>query len=295
MLPWLRGNRLAVALALVFGVLTVVLVRAYVQQRERELRRELLRGQEPVPVLVAVEDIPKGTTIDEDHVSVEARPAYAIQPHALQQVAAAYGLVAVIPLYKGEQLTDAKLARPGATEALSLKTPPGKRAVTIGADALGGAGGMVKPGDFVDVIGIFALPGAEGQTTSVTVTLLQRIEVLAVGGRLSAVDEGASTAGGDNTLTLALTPEEAQLVLFAQSARAELQLVLRSQADTAPVAGLAPTTQETLLGFILGPEALEAAKQQALAVPLQPRTRTVEVIRGREREQVSVPEDAPAR
>jgi hypothetical protein len=70
-----------------------------------------------------------------------------------------------------------------------------------------------------------------------------------------------------------------------------LQLALRPPADTAAVTNLVPTTQETLLGFILGPQALELAKQ-AQAAALQQKTppKTVEVFRGLEKEVVKLSE-----
>ncbi len=287
-------NRLPLIIGAVLGVLTVVFVQMYIQQHEKILKRQLLKGQEPVPVLIAAKDVSRDTILKDDMVKMENRPAYAIQPHAIMDPGEAIGLVVLVPIYAGEQVTDSKLARPDTVEALSMKTPPGRRAVTIAVDNISGVGGLVKPGDFVDLLGTFALPNPGGDKAAVTVTLLQRIEVLAVGAKFSAAAEEGNenaSAGPANNLTLALTPQQAQLILFAREAQGQLQLALRSRSDTNALTDLSPTTQETLLGVILGPKMLEMAKQ-APVVKKAPE-HTVEVYRGLEREVVVLPEMAP--
>jgi pilus assembly protein CpaB len=220
-------------------------------------------------------------------VTVEARAAYSIQPHALDDSADALGMMTLIPIYQGEQVTDAKLARPDEANALSMKTPQGKRAVTIGVDAISGVSGLIKPSDYVDVMGVFSVPGGGGGV--VTLTILQRLEVLAVGSQLSSVSDDEE-GGGDGTITLALTPQEAQLLMFARAAQAQLQLALRTKTDTVALADLTPTTQDTLMAIILGPKALELLKQPEIAKAPE---KTVEIFRGLKKEVVALPAEAP--
>lgn len=284
-------NRLWIVIGIALGVVSVVLVHAYVQGRERSLRSQLLKGQEPTPVLIAVQDIQGNALVKDDMVQVQDRPAYSIQPHALADSADAVGKVALVPLYKGEQVLDSKLARPESATGLAMKTPPGKRAVTISVDAVSGVGGLVKPGDYVDILGVFAVPVPGGEKSVVTLTLLQRVEVLAAGTHLSPVEEDdkeEESHPGYSQVTLALNPQDAQLLLFARAAQAQLQLALRGKTDTAQVAGLTPTTQETLLGIILGPKALEMVQQAQQSIITKGPPKTVEVFRGLEKEVVSL-------
>lgn len=286
-------NRLPILIGAILGILTIILVRAYMQQREQELRRQLLKGQEPIPVLVALKNVPANARIEDGMVEVQQRPAYSIQPHALTDSGDAVGKITVIPLYEGEQVTDAKLSRPENVEALSMKTPPGKRAVTMNVDTVSGVAGLIKPGDYVDVLGVFAGPNPmnpSGERSVVTVTLLQRVEVLAVGRHLTAASVEGQDAGVADNVTMALTPQDAQLITFAKAAQGQLQLSLRPRADTVSLADLPPTTQETLLGVILGPKALEQLKQQVPEVAKKAPERTVEVFRGLKREVVALPE-----
>ncbi len=288
-------NRLAIVIGVVLGILTAVMVRAYVLGREMDIKRQLLKGQEPTPVLVALRDVPASTILRDDMVGMENRPAFAIQPHTIYDPGDALGKMTVVPLYKGEQVSQSKLAQLGTIGGLSVKTPPGKRAITMAIDAITGVGGMVKPGDYIDLMGVFNVPGPSGgQPSAVTLTLLQRVELLAVGDRLSSFSEDEEEDGASRsatTVTLALTPQDAQLVLFARAAQGQLHLALRAPADSAMVANLTPTTLETLLGIILGPKAMELAQQnQAAALRQQ---RQVEVYRGLDREIVALSEQLP--
>jgi len=289
-LPQFSGNRLTMVIGLVLALVTVVSIQAYLKDNEQRLRHELLRGQEPIPVLIALQDIPPNTQVRDNMVAVETRPAYSIQPHALDDPALALGMMTLIPIFQGEQVTDAKLARVDEANALSMKTPQGKRAVTIGVDAISGVSGLIKPSDYVDIMGVFSVPGGGGGV--VTLTLLQRVEVLAVGSKLSAAPDEEDNGGGiAGTITLALAPQEAQLLMFARAAQAQLQLALRTKTDTVALADLTPTTQDTLMGIILGPKALEMLRQ---APPeMKAPDKTVEVFRGLKKEVVALPAETP--
>jgi len=286
-------NRLWAIIGLALGLLTAFLVHTYIQQREAQLRRELLRGREPTPVLVAAQDIAAGARIEPAMVATATQPADGIQPHALTQPAQAAGKVAVVPIYKGEQILNSKLERPHTSQTLSMKLSPGKRAITINIDPITGVGGFIRPGDFVDVLGLFQLPTPDGRQAGVTVTLLQRVPVLAAG---AATDGGPAGGGGrTDTVTLALSPQEAELVLFAR-AQGQLQLALRSQADSQVVTDLAPMTVDTLIALILGPQALQPPPPEEVEAPPEPtrQERRVEVYRGLDKEEVVVFSELPS-
>ncbi|MBN1870019.1 MAG: Flp pilus assembly protein CpaB [Candidatus Omnitrophica bacterium] len=129
--------------------------------------------------------------------------------------------------------------------AFSLRTPPGKRAITISINALSAVGGLLNPGDFVDIIGHLDLPDGNDQSSAkkqtakgeekVITVLFQNIQVLAVGTNYNPMGEipPYETQQKAKTLnvTLAVSPEEAGLLTFAE-AHGELQLSLRSPAET---------------------------------------------------------------
>jgi pilus assembly protein CpaB len=246
-------------------------------------------------VLVAAKDILEGARLEPEMVETVARPADAIQPHALTRPQDAVGQIAVVPLYKGEQVLGSKLERVQSARTLSMKLTPGKRAVTIDVDALTGVGGFIRPGDFVDVLGVFKLPTPDGKQAGVTVTLLQRVPVLAVGAQLE--EGGGPAAKQTEPVTLALNPKETELILFAR-AQGQIQLALRSKADAQIVEDLPPMTIDTLVALILGPQLLQQAQAQPQPPPEAPseperKERRVEVYRGLDKEEVVVFSEVP--
>lgn len=129
--------------------------------------------------------------------------------------------------------------------SFAVKTPAGKRALTIMIDSLSAVGGLIKPGDFVDIIGLLNMPSGqhivnkktkqkEEEKKDVITILFQNIQILAVGtifepiGAPSAYEQQQQS----NALkvTLAVTPEEASLLTFAQT-NGKLQLSLRAPTE----------------------------------------------------------------
>jgi pilus assembly protein CpaB len=103
---------------------------------------------------------------------------------------------------------------------LASRISPGERAVTIGVDRKSGLESMLRPGNRVDVIATFNFPGEKNRRVSRT--LLQNVTVLATGN-----DDGA---GQYSTVTFQLSPEEAELMAFAEGV-AEIKLSLRGNRD----------------------------------------------------------------
>ncbi len=116
-------------------------------------------------------------------------------------------------------------------------TPPGKRALTIMIDSLSAVGGLINPGDFVDVLAHLNIPGPDHDkedSKKVTSIIFQNIQVLAVGANFrpegsSLIYQQQQQARSLN-VTLAVAPDEAGLMTFAQ-ANGKLQLVLRSPVE----------------------------------------------------------------
>lgn len=125
--------------------------------------------------------------------------------------------------------------------AFSLRTPPGKRAITMKIDSLSAVGGLVNPGDFVDIIAQLDLPDKgevkekNKKKEKIISVLFQNIQVLAVGTNYDPVGMAPPYEVQKNLKTLnvtfAVSPEEAGLLAFVQ-ANGSLQLTLRSPAET---------------------------------------------------------------
>jgi pilus assembly protein CpaB len=118
------------------------------------------------------------------------------------------------------------------------------RAVTIPVDSSSSFGGLVRPGDRVDVL-FSARENAVGKL----VALLQNVLILAVGQNLGAAagpQGGSPPSSHSNQVTLSVTLEQAQILAYAKE-RGQLTLTLRNPDDIVITKDMPETTAEDLL------------------------------------------------
>jgi len=257
-----------VLISLGVALFALLLVYSYLYKKEKEL----LSLATPIQVLVAAKDIPEGSLLDETAVETVEIPKKFVQPGALTQPVEVLDRIAAVPMLKGSQVLDS-LFRPAAEEGVARKIPADKRAYSIAVNDVTAVAGLVRPGDFVDIL-VTAQTGSiqQGQSVpegSIARLLLQNILVLAANQRSTAgvgprVAPGQQTAGSlassvtpENqkgpsavrTLTLALTPDEAQKTALAQEI-GSLSVSLRSswQKPEQQPLPLANVTAQQVLG-----------------------------------------------
>jgi len=132
-----------------------------------------------------------------------------------------------------------QVAKPSAEAAgtlkssLSLRTPAGRRAYTVMIDSLSAVGGMINPGDYVDIMANMNIPNpVTGQGDSVSSMVFQNIQILAVGTNLQSPGSyDAQQSARSLNITFALTPQEAGLMSFLER-NGKMQLILRAPAET---------------------------------------------------------------
>ncbi|HET9868973.1 MAG TPA: Flp pilus assembly protein CpaB [bacterium] len=176
----------------------------------------------PTEVLVATAFIPAQSVLRPDQVEKRKIPGAFIAPSAIQDLKEVAGLVTLAPLSAGEQVLSNKFGLPGNSLVLTLA--PGRRALTLEVNEVTGVAGLLSPGDRVDLIGRL-----DTVSRQVTATVLQDIQVLAVGST-TGTGGGPAAPNAYDTVTLSLTPEQAELVSFLQERHA-LRLVLRPAGD----------------------------------------------------------------
>lgn len=222
----------------------MVLVGVYLSS----LEDKYIEAGKRVNVLVAKEYIAPYSVIDQDLVQVVKVPNKFCQPGALTSVKdlldekgrSIYS--SIVPIMGGEQIVATKLAMFGKETELSIIVPKGKRAVSIKVDNVSGVSGLIKPGDYVDIIGTFDYTEGK-EAKSQTVSILQNVLVLAVGqeviggaakkakkAKKKGWEDLMSPTGSANTVTLALTFREAQIVTFAQE-KSTLKLLLHPSGE----------------------------------------------------------------
>ena len=176
------------------------------------------------------------------------------QPQTFPTVEEVAGRVAVVPIAAGTQVSGSMLADAGA-EALSFEVPRGRRAVAITVTDDTGVGGLIRPGNFVDIIGTFEFGRPVGmqngrmtyadEKTEVR-TMMQNVFVVAVNKELRRERVQSETAGSGGTaqppsrertlrtVTLLVEPKMVQELILAQNV-GDLTLSLRSSLDDTAV------------------------------------------------------------
>ncbi|MBM3251525.1 MAG: Flp pilus assembly protein CpaB [Candidatus Omnitrophica bacterium] len=279
-------KKISLIVAVVMGLAAIILVNKYLQQVEQEKTKASV---EVTRAVIATKRIPAGTAIDRTMVELRKIPLEFTQPGALDSVEAALGKKAVIDIAANEQVLSSKFSDaiskgPGST--LAMKTPFGKRAITISMDELSAVGGMIRPGDYVDIIGNFPFPqmmDGKVETQIATVMLFQNVLVLAVGAQIDqeSLDKGSARSGA-STVTLALTPKEAELITYAQQ-QGQLKLVLRSPLDST-VESVPIASMDTLLQFIFSQQGIDLSavkSEDTQQVPIERQeSQPIEIYRG---------------
>ena len=256
------GGRKAVLVAAVLGLVAAMLSWNYVQRAGQSTKQVGL-----VPVVVAAQDIPVRTQVTAGMLTVKQVSADARHEKAFTGLEQLDGKVTNLPISAGEQVLSTKFFARKEDSGLAFRIAPGKRAVSVQINEVISTGGLVNPGDFVDVIVVLPPAANTGETSDSAGMVLQNIEVLAIAQALggpAADPTGAAAVAGQvtgsrsdgraeavarpnaRTATLAVTPEEAQKLILAEE-KGKIRLALRGVEDHTTV-GVGSTRTSQLRG-----------------------------------------------
>ena len=244
---------LMLVVALLAGLAATVLAARWVQRQ----------GQAAQPVLVARQDIPIGTALNADMLSVVDWPRGERPAGTFEQAAALQGRVVTTALVRGEPVLAARLAPAGAQAGLTALVAPGKRAMTVRVNDVVGVAGFALPGTHVDVIVSTQEDRSDGnRERPISKIVLERMLVLAVA---QDVDRDPTRPKVVNAVTLEVTPREAEILDLARNV-GTLSLVLRNPAEARGEAS-SGVTKDTLLGTVTPAPRPAAAAPQVAAAP----------------------------
>lgn len=181
-------NRGILMLAAVFGVLSAALIFAFLNSRggDGEAIDKALSSGATESVVVVTRDVPAGQRITSDMVAPKSLPVAALLTGRLQKTDDAIGKVTTAPLYKDEQVVGGKVTTYEGQNTLAYKVPADMRALGLQIPHEAWiVGGLVQPGDRVDVLGLTTLMKTDPLTGSekpdvVAGMIAQNVEVLAV-------------------------------------------------------------------------------------------------------------------
>jgi len=223
----LGSNKFLAGLAVLFAAAAAFAIYIYTGQEGISVSGA---PENMTTVIVAVQNIPANVTISSSMVEEAQIPEEFVLPNAIKSQDAVVGGISKADIYKGEQMVSGRVFRGEMGDRFAYFVPSSKRGVAFAYSPVMCVGGLIHPGDMIDVLLTYIPPGAEEEQKR-TATIVQNIEVLAVG---TVYAGSTQTEGAENlkeTVTLALTPREAEVVTLASN-YGSLKFALRSPVDT---------------------------------------------------------------
>lgn len=197
-------------------------------------------------VLVAAHNLPAGTILKADDLSLQRWPEEALNPNFMVKDKGAdpqkdaVGRVVLRGFEGGEAIVAARLLKPGEAGFLAAALKPGMRAVSMKIDPVTGAAGLIVPGDRVDILlsehysieyasaGGESSGGMRPKEKNVDSVMLYDVRVLAIDQQVQDIDSKPKLG---TTATVEVDLEQAQKLALA-ARMGILSLALRSHAKS---------------------------------------------------------------
>lgn len=271
---------------------TALLVQRIVSGYEARIS-DAREGAAVVTVVTAAHDLTAGVPLAAVDLQIASVPkAASPEGTTFREVEDAVGLIPHERVLAGEVLRRERVAEESAGTPLALAIEEGWRAAAIRVDKARGVGGLLRPGDKVDVIVTIRPDDNSLGANWVTQTILQDALVLAVGPAVYGAEpdkaddplkkeKEADANGRWDLVTLEVLPEEAEKLALANS-RGDLALTLRTPGDEELMENAGPTVTNALLGLSVGSPQHTPTRRRVASVPAAPPppAKSVEVIQG---------------
>lgn len=248
-------------LLLIFAALLLALTASglvFLQQRRFS---ETIREMEGrfVSVPVAQRDVPQFSLIASADVKTIRMPAQSVPAKEVTPVSEIVGRPALVPLTAGDMIFRSKVAANPERFGVAYRLGKGVLAIAVPIDEVVASGGLLRPGDYVD---LFHVVATAKEPIPIARLLLSRLKVLSIGGALTRSEERTDKAKVNvaRTAVLEVNPLQAAIAAWAQS-QGNFRLALRPAGDES----------ETPVVEYRGPENMRPA--QVSPVPAErPRT-----------------------
>ncbi len=259
----MRNKRFLFVLAgaLVFGLLAAVSVSRYLSGAQAYAKN--LSN-----VVVAKVDIPIGTKIIPEQVTVAQFPRDSVPDGTFDDPNKLVGRVAVVNIQAREPVTDSRLAAEGTAGGLSAVIPEGYRAMTVKVDDVVGISGFIQPGTMVDVVVVIDPDPNSTNQNPVSKIVLQNIKVLASGQNIDQPRNERDTSNV-KSVTLQVTPEQAEKLALAAT-EGKLQLVMRNSIDQDDAQTIGVNKRSLLTGEHAQPAPDPGSLRSEQPKPVQP-------------------------
>jgi pilus assembly protein CpaB len=269
-----------IVVAIVLGVITAGLIYRYFTQINAANRENWQM------VLVARQDIPARGKVTAELLKMADFPKERIAEGALVNEADAVNKLTRREIRAGDQIRGSDLTTEAALPGLSYKIPEGMRAIAIGAGEVMAVGASVQPGEYIDILANYQDPVTKQELTKI---LMQNVLVLAV--NRGQTEAGSKEGGASSSMTLAVKPEDTELVMAMERAGA-LRVSLRpandSKIHTTTGVAVRDLTAAVAPQMVITTKQQEVSAQPIIVRPPQRQRSELTVIRGTS-EQVVAP------
>ena len=259
-----RKNIVMFAISLGLGGAAVFYSKHYIEQQIAYYKGELERTERMVSVVVPNRPLTRGEIVTAEMLSTRKIPEKYVDGNAVNEgnYDVALGQRVDFAVDEGRPLLWAHLEG-GLSPTFSGKVPEGLRAMTVRVDEINSISGFLQPKDRVDLL----MSHGSGDE-QVIFPLIERLDVIATGVQTVVDKNGQGHTRGFSTITVQVSPEQAQKITLAQQA-GRLTAVLRNPEDEAPL----------LDGAMSVAELLGAAPPQETPAPPPARRATPEPVR----------------
>ena len=251
-------------IVLIIAAIAGLIASGLVYRTLSQMRAGAAKGPEVEGIVVAASALEVADVISTRHVRLTPWPKNSIPDGALRKPSDVEGRVVNRAVVPGEPILESKLAAPGVGRSgvLSMLVPEGQRGVTIRVDDAVRETGFLAPNSRVDVL--LSMPKDNDRVAKV---VLQDVVLLAAGQTVEIRDSKPVPV---NTVTLALTPDQAERLTLAQT-EGKIVLATRNYKDKAVVKTAGATRQSLLAGS----EPAPARKPTVVTAKAPPRPPTM--------------------
>jgi pilus assembly protein CpaB len=191
-------------------------------------------------VLVANRYIPRDTPLQAEFFETHSIPKAYLTPGAVTaySVLISSGHVqfrSTTSIPEGLQLSSRDIRPLNQPNALSTVLGDNRVAVSFGVDPVRGVGGLIQPGDFIDIL--FSAASPHNGVTPTTHLLFPAVPVIAIGSRWQNSNDAKPVEQADESQTIVITVRLNQLAAVRLAQAREngiLSVVLRSPNDSSP-------------------------------------------------------------
>lgn len=213
-------------LSLGFGLIAALGITQVMGKNKQPKEPKVKMGQ----VVVAIEHLGHKVLLDKENVRVENWPEEIIPENAVRSLEEVEEMAIMTRLSKGLPILKSDIVH--KNKAMGIDIPPGFKVVAIKVSADDTIAGLLRPGDRVDVIGLFKNRD-RGNNDTISRTFLKGLQVFSVNSSMKATTSDRQQGGSKGSAIVGVLVNEKQSedIVYVQKT-GSIKLVLRGDEPT---------------------------------------------------------------